>query len=127
MNYVGEGATNPLTVMAFVDEGRGEAVLYEDAGEGYAHRDGDYARTQIVCEGSAETVSVSVGEREGAFTPARSQMCLELRGLGAPPEVVELDDRAVAHAWDPATDTLKVALDDDASGHRLTVKRSGAE
>jgi len=109
-----------------VDEGRGEAVLYEDAGDGYAHRDGDYARTRIVCEGSPETLTVSVGKREGAFTPARSQMSLELRGLGREPEAVEVDDRAVGYEWDPDTDTLTVALDDDASGHRLTVRRNGA-
>ncbi|MDQ3784946.1 MAG: DUF5110 domain-containing protein, partial [Actinomycetota bacterium] len=125
MKYVGERASDPLTVMAFVDEGRGEAVLYEDAGDGYAHADGEYARTRFVCEGSADEVTVSIGEREGGFVPARSEMRLELRGLGAPPEAVELDEQAVAHAWDPGTDTLTVTFGDDASAHRLAVKRSG--
>ncbi|MBA3349151.1 MAG: DUF5110 domain-containing protein [Actinobacteria bacterium] len=126
MNHVGERAADPLTLMIFVDEGQGEAALYEDAGEGYAYRNGDYARTRIFCEGSAGGVSVNIGEREGSFTPARSQTRLELRGLGAAPEAVELDGRTVAHEWDRAADTLTVTLDDDAAGRMLFVKRSVA-
>ena len=127
MNFVGERATDPLTVMAFVDEGRGESVLYEDAGDGYAYREGEYARTGMVCEGSAGSVSVSIGEREGAFVPERSAMRLDLRGLGRNPDAVALDSRDVAYTWDPATDTLSVALGDDGAGHRVTVTRTGAE
>ncbi|MDQ3751735.1 MAG: glycoside hydrolase family 31 protein [Actinomycetota bacterium] len=126
MNHVGERAGDPLTVMTFVDEGRGESVLYEDAGEGYTYRDGEYARTRMVCEGSGGSVNVSIGDREGAFVPERSEMRLELRGLGEPPDAVELDHRVVAHAWDPATDTLTVAMDDDGAGHRLNVTRGRA-
>ena len=125
MNYVGERVADPLTLLTFVGEGRGEAVLYEDAGDGYAYRDGDYARTRIACEGSDESVTLTVGPRRGAFTPVRSQLCLELRGLGAAPEAVEADDRAVPHIWDPATDRLTVTLDDNASGHEVTVRRNG--
>lgn len=124
MSHVGERTCDPLTLMAFVDHGRGESFLYEDAGDGYGHEAGEYARTGVVCEGSAGEATVTIGPREGEFVPERSQVSVRLRGLGAPPETVELDGRGVAHDWEPDSDTVAVTFGDEAAGHRLRVTRS---
>ena len=126
MNYVGERACDPLTFMIFVDEGRAESVLYEDPGDGYGHEADGYARTRVACDGSGDMFAVNIGAREGRFTPERSKVRLELRGLGAPPEVVELDGREVPHDWDAESGRLMVTFDDQPSGHCLNVKASDA-
>jgi alpha-glucosidase len=73
MEYTGEIPLDPLTlVVSLNEEGTAEGWLYEDAGDGYDYRDGDYrlARYTATRTGSDVTIAVAevIGERP---TPSR--------------------------------------------------------
>jgi alpha-glucosidase len=109
MSYVGERPTDPLTVLLFPANGAGAFVLYEDAGDGYAHEHGAEARTRLACEVAAEAITVHLGPTIGAFAPARTQVELEVRGLDSPPRVVSVDGRPV-DAWEQRATGLRLLL-----------------
>ena len=88
MNHVGEKPLDPLTVLAYPAEGSGETMLYEDSGEGYDYRTGEYARRSLSCERAGGHISVRLGEREGNFVPERERVVLELRGVEGRPQSV---------------------------------------
>src|ERR671932_980925 len=62
MNHVGEKPADPLTLLLYSAEGVGDTTLYEDAGTGFGYERGEYARRRVVCEASADGVSVRLGE-----------------------------------------------------------------
>ncbi|XSG86620.1 MAG: glycoside hydrolase family 31 protein [Methylohalobius sp. ZOD2] len=80
MSHTGERPVDPLTFLVYPAEGRGEFVLYEDAGEGFGYRKGAYARRSISCE-TGDRVTIRLGAREGAFVPDRREIRLELPGM----------------------------------------------
>ena len=65
----------------------GFTTLYEDAGDGFGHEDGDFARREVSCEASGNRITVRLGAREGSFVPRRETVLLELRGVEAPGSV----------------------------------------
>jgi alpha-glucosidase len=70
MEHVGEGPKAPLTLIINLDaQGAARGQLYEDAGDGYAYREGKYALTTFearrVGEEADATVEVRVASREG--------------------------------------------------------------
>jgi alpha-glucosidase len=80
-SYTGERPTDPLTLLVHPAEGTGESTLYEDAGNGFGYREGEYARRRISCESSEERITIHLGEREGSFVPRREEVRLQLRGV----------------------------------------------
>ena len=98
-NHTGEGADVPLTLAVYPAAGAGETTLYEDAGDGYGYREGEYARRRVSSEHSAGRTVVRLDEREGSFVPGRQTINLELRGLSAPPPASVLVDGADAAWW----------------------------
>ena len=109
MNHTGEKPTDPLTLLLYPSSGAGESTLYEDAGDGFAYLDGEYARRSISCETSGRSISVHIGEREGSFTPQRSEVLLELGGVSAPEEV-RVDGQDTDGQHDAETGKLTVSL-----------------
>jgi alpha-glucosidase len=71
----------------------GSSSLYEDAGDGYAHEDGAYARRTLECDGR----QLRIGPREGGWTPPRENVVMEFGGRSvrvaesAGEQVVELE------------------------------------
>jgi alpha-glucosidase len=71
----------------------GSSSLYEDAGDGYAHEDGAYARRTLESDGR----QVRIGPREGGWTPPRENVVVESGGRSvrvaesAGEQVVELE------------------------------------
>jgi alpha-glucosidase len=98
MAHVGQRRPDPLTLLIFPTEGSGALSLYEDAGDGYEHERGAYARRLITCEASADRVTVRLGRREGGYTPDRDAVELDLRGLAWAPAEVRVNGRA-APLW----------------------------
>jgi alpha-glucosidase len=80
-SYTSEKPPDPLTLLVHPAEGTGESMHYEDAGNGFAYAEGEYARRTISCESSDGRITVRVGEREGSFVPEREEVCLQLRGV----------------------------------------------
>ncbi|HEY8490144.1 MAG TPA: TIM-barrel domain-containing protein [Dehalococcoidia bacterium] len=100
MAYVGQRPPDPLTLLAFPAEGRGALSLYEDAGDGYEHERGVYARREVTCEGAGDRVTVRLGQRQGSFVPERETVVLELRGLAAPPADVRANGAPAAWRYE---------------------------
>lgn len=111
MNYVGQDAPDPLTLVLYPWEGQGVAALYEDAGDGYEQLNGVYARRTITCEVEAGTIHVVISEPEGTFVPARQHVRLELREISAAPQVVLLGENQAIWHYNPDQRYLVVELD----------------
>jgi alpha-glucosidase len=61
-----EASLEPLTLLVSLDEnGEARGTLYEDAGEGYGYRRGDYLLTSYVATQVDQTVEVRVEAEEG--------------------------------------------------------------
>ena len=121
MSHVGQKEADPLTFVVYPCEGTGAATLYEDAGDGYEHLNGFSARRPITCEVKAGNIRVAMGEREGAFVPARRHVRLELREIGAAPRAVHLGKASAAWRYDPEQRRLVVELHETASAQSIDV------
>jgi alpha-glucosidase len=122
MSYVGERPADPFTLLIFPAVGQGELTLYEDTGDGYAYQQGEYSRRRITCETSADQIIVRLDERKGSFVPERKEVCLEIRGVSATPESVEVDGRPAVPEYDDARRTLMVRLPELAAGAMVDVR-----
>ena len=110
MAHTSERALDPLTLLLHPAEGAGEAVIYEDSGDGFGYEDGEYARRTISCEESGGRITVRIGEREGSFAPQREALHLELRGFDSAPESVAANGESVEHSYDEESQTVIVQL-----------------
>jgi alpha-glucosidase len=120
--YVGERAPDPLTLLVFPASGEGTLDLYEDAGDGYAHERGEYARTRIICRTAADEIMVDFAAVEGTYRPARDTVVLELRGSPTAPRAVTVDG-APTTAWEHADDTLRISLPAAAAARTVRIAR----
>jgi alpha-glucosidase len=101
--HTDERTEEPLTLLVYPAEGKGESTLYEDAGNGFGYEAGEYARRKVSCEASDERITVHIDEREGSFVPGRGEMRLELRGVTEARGVrVDGEDRALDRTEDVA-------------------------
>lgn len=66
MQHVNEKALNPLTLVVALDEhGSAEGTLYEDSGDGYEFKEGDYLLSTYSAERRGDTVVVTLSSSEG--------------------------------------------------------------
>jgi alpha-glucosidase len=117
MNHVGEQPADPLTFVLYPSEGSGTAAFYEDAGDGYDHLNGSYARRAITCEVEAGNIRVAISEQEGTFVPARRHVRLELREIASEPEAVQLGKNSAVWRYDSEQRRLIVDLHETAAPH----------
>jgi len=120
MLHVGERAADPLTVILYPSEEPGSTTLYEDAGDGFTHEQGQYLRTQIECLMRDGSLNVSATP-EGSFRPSRQRTILELRAWLHEPVSVQLDGRDHAN-WRYEDDTALVDLPSNASAWSLALR-----
>lgn len=67
-----EYAASQLTLLVCLDaQGKASGTLYEDAGEGFGHREGDFLLTTFKAQKSGDEVRLSVSKTEGRRPPAR--------------------------------------------------------
>ena len=109
-----------LRVVATAPEGRSAFEVVEDDGWSTAWQEGDVARTGWRSQRDGDALTVTVGEREGAFRPSPRTVVLEMR-LDGPPEHAEMDGVAVDVRWDPARRAAEIAWQDDGTGRAVTV------
>jgi alpha-glucosidase len=121
-SHTGE-PVDPLILLLHPTEGVGEASLYEDAGDGFGYENGEYARRTVFCEGSAGSVTVRIGEREGSFIPQRQQLRLELRGFGPAPESIAVNGEGTESSYDEESETLFVPLEETEGAITVEVLR----
>ncbi len=95
-----EAVEGPLTLIVSLDaSGNASGRLYEDAGDGFGYREGDYLLTtyEAVLRGGA--LEVRVGQEEGRRSRANRELRVELLG-----------DDGVAKATGRDGDTVRLAL-----------------
>ena len=116
MNHVGERRADPLTLLIHPAAGAatGETILYEDAGDGFAHESGEYARRRVLCEAKDGETTVRLTPREGSFTPERERVVLELRGMDTRLTSVTANDTEADWSHDETMHTLTVTLPESA-------------
>ena len=119
MSYVGERAPDPLTLLVYSAEGEGTFELYEDAGDGYEHLSGGYARTIIHCDSAGGVARLRFEASQGSFRPPRQRIELDLRGLVARPTAVRVDG-ATTDLWHVEDGAVRIQL--EASGAARTVE-----
>jgi alpha-glucosidase len=74
-----EESLDPLTLMISLDRhGRAEGQLYEDAGDGFGYRTGEYLLTKYQAEQGGRTVSVRVAQTTGHRVRAQRPVAIEL-------------------------------------------------
>ncbi len=81
MQHTGEKPLDPLTLLVNLDDdGRADGLLYEDDGDGHAHRDGAYRLTRYAAERRRRSreVVVRTAGREGDRPTADRPVIVEL-------------------------------------------------
>jgi alpha-glucosidase len=66
------------------------SVLYDDAGDGYGYRDGEYCLQRFVVTGTAKALQIMRTE-EGAFSPHYDRYEVVLHGMISPKVVIDCD------------------------------------
>lgn len=66
IQHTGEKKLNPLTLMVSLNEsGAALGTLYEDAGDGYGYKTGDFLRTTYVARTEGDSIIVEIAQTEG--------------------------------------------------------------
>jgi alpha-glucosidase len=108
MQYVNPQAVQSLLYRVY--PGEFETVLYEDDGEGFAYKDGDYRWVYVTC-GWDESKLVIDRRIAGRYTPPYQSLRLEVVGFDEEPLQVRVD-RQGAPLWFYDDDILEVTIDD---------------
>ncbi|HEX7735089.1 MAG TPA: glycoside hydrolase family 31 protein [Ktedonobacteraceae bacterium] len=110
MNYTSELPADTLTLLLYPAEGRGQATLYQDAGDGYEQELGIFARRGITCEREGSALRIVISQSEGSYVPADQRLRLELRSIATAPENVRCGSTPAAWQHDPARNCLSIDL-----------------
>ena len=79
MQFTGEKPLDPLTLIICLDEsGRATGELYEDAGDGYAYRDGEYRLTRYSAFKDGNEVVVRVDSVEGRMAAPKRNVTIRV-------------------------------------------------
>jgi alpha-glucosidase len=111
--HTDERPNEPLTLLVYPTRGRGESILYEDAGNGFGYEEGEYARRRISCESSEGRVTIRLGERQGSFGPERREVRLALQGITTAQSVTVNDEKHTPYRIEGGA--ITVTLGEEAS------------
>ncbi|HTT69027.1 MAG TPA: TIM-barrel domain-containing protein [Gemmatimonadales bacterium] len=96
--YVGERHMDTLELHVW-DGGSGTSELYEDAGEGFAYRQGAFRLSRFQTTADGPTLRLAIAQT-GSYAGAASSFEVVVHGLAAAPKSVTVDGRAAQAAWD---------------------------
>jgi alpha-glucosidase len=133
VQHTGEMAGQPLRVTAYPAP-RSQAVFYEDEGEGFAYREGAYARRTFTQAREGRTTRIEGSAVEGRWRPAARMLVLEAAGQPAPARVLvdgqplarlATDAPATASGWTADAAGVRVAIPDRAQAFAVTMESGG--
>ncbi|HEX9951012.1 MAG TPA: TIM-barrel domain-containing protein [Rubricoccaceae bacterium] len=96
--HTGEPART-LDVHAYVAAGRHESVLYDDAGDGWAFRDGAFWLGRFTLDATPERVTLTCAV-DGHYVPEWEHWTVAVHGLGRAPAAVTVDGALTDTVWD---------------------------
>ena len=85
MQYTGESPVDILELHVYYDEGVVDSYLYEDEGEGFAHREGAYALRHFQTQATAEGFRLAIN-KTGARADSYQQYQIWVHGLPFKPQ-----------------------------------------
>lgn len=96
--YVDERPLDPLTLYVSLDAaGKATGTLYEDAGEGYAYRNGEYLRTTYTATRVGDKVSVEIAGTRGSMSrPNRNLVVRVMLDDGREAAAISTDGQTVS-------------------------------
>ncbi len=94
VQHTGEMTTQPLHLRVFPASGS-RREWYEDAGQGMAYRDGEYARRELHMQASDTGLNITISAIAGRWRPAPRSLCLRMPGH-AHARHVRIDGKALA-------------------------------
>ncbi|MCU0492711.1 MAG: glycoside hydrolase family 31 protein [Chloroflexaceae bacterium] len=115
MQHTDEKPLDLLTISVF--PGNGSFTLYEDDGATLAYENGEFCTTALSQRREGERLTVTVGTREGNFTPHARRMSLRVYAIPA--------GSAVEHpngVYDVERGTLTLEWEDDGRGRELVFR-----
>ena len=90
MQFVDEKPVEPTLIVCLDEHGKATGTLYEDAGDGWGYKKGDYSLTTYQAEKSGNSVVVKVAKSEGnRERPKRNVNVLVIAG-GVPVRAVKI-------------------------------------
>jgi alpha-glucosidase len=100
MQHTSESTLTEVTLVVCLNEnGEAKGVLYEDAGEGWGFRAGEYLKTAFRAERKGDSVVISITATQGSMKPwGDSPRTIRVRVLGEP-EAKIVQDESVQRAW----------------------------
>jgi alpha-glucosidase len=98
LQYVGERHLDTLELHVW-DGGSATSELYEDAGQGFAYRQGAFRLTTFRTTTGAAALEIALA-RNGRYDAAASTFRVVVHGLAAAPSAVTADGRSVQASWD---------------------------
>lgn len=112
LSYTAERPTDPLVLDVY--PGDGAFTLYEDDGLTFAYEQGQFCTTSYQARHAAEQLTLTIGQRQGAYVPPSRQVVLRVHAV---------DDRVVQEhpgaAYDAERRIVTLVFDDDGSARTL--------
>lgn len=127
VQHTSEVPKGPLELQVYLpDAGSGDCrgSLYQDDGESFGYRDGQFLRVAYACSVDASVASVSADVVHEGFAPWWSAVRVTLFGVAQRPSSVRVDGKAVS-GWkhDAAAKTLTVDVQDAVRDWNMEVLR----
>lgn len=107
--YVGERAPDPLTLHVF--PGNGESLLYEDQGDGWAHKEGVFRVSRLVMQSDGRGVTLR-WNREGRYAPPYTSVEVVIHGRSVAPRV-EVNGKQADVQWQDGVARVMTGVFDD--------------
>lgn len=117
-----ERPAGPLELLVFPGPDC-RATVYQDAGDGFAHREGDFLRLEARCEGAGRTMRLALGPRDGRFAPWWDRATFVLHDAPAAPSGVEGEVLDMQH--EAAARRLRVTVPETGAGTELVLTFPG--
>ena len=119
LQYVGERHLDTLELHVW-DGGSQASELYEDAGEGFAYRQGAFRVSRFLTSADATSLRLTVAQ-SGTYEGAASVFHVVVHGLAAKPGSVTVDGARAEPSWDAAR--RLEALDVPSTSKEIRIER----
>jgi alpha-glucosidase len=114
-----EKPSGPLTLRVYVGDNC-SGTLYQDDGESYGFRQGEFLRMDSTCSVERNALQVHVGSHQGSYKAWWPEITLEVYGWPATAGHATLAGREVKTTWNSAAHAWQVTVPDTGKGLDLT-------